>query len=184
MIEHIFFGFIVGIVAKLLTPGYDPGEVILTIVLGMAGGWIGGQLGQWLGGYEPGDPAGFIMAVVGAILLLVVYRAAFQRSPAPHVLYAPPGDGAGSAGISAARTADDLILDRDPRIGLLCSGLLSRRTGSVQLQRVQWRILAEHLHRRTQRQRRLARRGLVHRGARDRRRSHHQIDDQQHGIVR
>jgi len=94
MIEHIFFGFIVGIVAELLTLGYDPGEVIITILLGIAGGWVGGQLGQWLGWYEPGDPAGFLMAVVGAILLLVVYRAALQRSPATHVLYTPPGNAA------------------------------------------------------------------------------------------
>ena len=98
MIEHLFFGFLVGLLAKLLTPGYEPGEVMLTIGVGMAGGWVGGQLGQWLGWYEFGDPGGFLMAIVGAILLLLVYRAAFQRSPATHVLYAPPGDSAGSMG--------------------------------------------------------------------------------------
>jgi len=92
MIGHIFFGLIVGIVAKLLMPGHDPGGFIVTILLGIAGAWVGGQLGQWLGWYEPGHPAGFMMAVIGAIVLLVVYRAAFQRSPTAHGLYAPPAD--------------------------------------------------------------------------------------------
>jgi uncharacterized membrane protein YeaQ/YmgE (transglycosylase-associated protein family) len=91
MIGHIFFGLIVGIVAKLLTPGHDPGGIIVTIVLGIVGAWVGGQLGQWLGWYEPGHPAGFLMAVVGAILLLVVYRVALQRSPSTQTLYAPSG---------------------------------------------------------------------------------------------
>ena len=91
MIGHIFFGLIVGIVAKLLIPGHDPGGFIVTILLGIAGAWVGGQLGQWLGWYEPGHPAGFFMAVVGAILLLVVYRVVLQRSPAPHALNGPPG---------------------------------------------------------------------------------------------
>jgi len=61
MIEQIFFGFLAGIVATLLTPGSEPDEVMLTILVGMAGGWVGGQLGQWLGWYEPGDPAGFLV---------------------------------------------------------------------------------------------------------------------------
>jgi uncharacterized membrane protein YeaQ/YmgE (transglycosylase-associated protein family) len=52
MIGHIFFGLIVGIVAKLLTPGHDPGGIIVTIVLGIVGAWVGGQLGQWLGWYQ------------------------------------------------------------------------------------------------------------------------------------
>src|SRR5262244_1987215 len=91
MIGHIFFGLIVGIVAKLLMPGHDPGGFIVTILLGIAGAWVGGQLGQWLGWYEPGHPAGFFMAVVGAVLLLVVYRVAVQRGLAPHAQYTPPG---------------------------------------------------------------------------------------------
>ena len=89
MIGHIFFGLIVGIVAKLVMPGHDPGGFIVTILLGIAGAWVGGQLGQWLGWYEPGHPAGFFMAVLGAILLLVVYRMVFQQGPAAHALARP-----------------------------------------------------------------------------------------------
>src|SRR5262249_37144349 len=87
---HIFFGLIVGIVAKLLMPGHDPGGFIVTILLGIAGAWVGGQLGQWLGWYEPGHPAGFVMAVVGAVLLLIVYRVAVHRGSAPHAQSQPP----------------------------------------------------------------------------------------------
>ncbi len=90
MIGHIFFGLIVGIVAKLLMPGHDPGGFIATIFLGIVGAWVGGQLGQWLGWYEPGHPAGFFMAVGGAVLLLIVYRAAFQRTSVTHALSSTP----------------------------------------------------------------------------------------------
>lgn len=71
-------------------PGHDPGGFIVTILLGIAGAWVGGQLGQWLGWYEPGHPAGFFMAVVEAILLLLVYRVVLQRSPATHAVYRSP----------------------------------------------------------------------------------------------
>jgi uncharacterized membrane protein YeaQ/YmgE (transglycosylase-associated protein family) len=65
---------VVGIVGKLLTPGRDPGGFILTIVLGIAGALIGGFLGQSLGFYREGEPVGFIMAVVGSVILLLLYR--------------------------------------------------------------------------------------------------------------
>lgn len=70
----IVFGLIVGIVAKLLMPGRDPGGMIVTILLGIAGALIGGFLGRALGWYGEGDPVGFGMAVIGSIVLLFAYR--------------------------------------------------------------------------------------------------------------
>lgn len=70
----ILFGLIVGIVAKLLMPGKDPGGFVVTILLGVAGALIAGFLGQVIGWYGPGDAAGFLMSVLGAILLLFAYR--------------------------------------------------------------------------------------------------------------
>jgi uncharacterized membrane protein YeaQ/YmgE (transglycosylase-associated protein family) len=74
MLGWIFFGLIVGIIAKLLMPGRDPGGFIITILLGMAGALMGGWMGRVFGLYGPGQPAGFFMALVGSILLLVLYR--------------------------------------------------------------------------------------------------------------
>jgi uncharacterized membrane protein YeaQ/YmgE (transglycosylase-associated protein family) len=74
IIGWILFGLVVGIVGKLLMPGRDPGGFILTIVLGVAGALLGGFLGQSLGLYREGEPAGFLMAVVGSIILLLIYR--------------------------------------------------------------------------------------------------------------
>ena len=70
----IVFGLIVGIVAKFLTPGRDPGGFIVTILLGIAGALLGGFLGRAAGWYHEDDPVGFVMAVVGSIVLLVLYR--------------------------------------------------------------------------------------------------------------
>jgi len=70
----IVFGLIVGVVAKLLMPGKDPGGMIVTVLLGIAGAVVGGYLGRALGWYGPDQPAGFIVATLGAILLLVAYR--------------------------------------------------------------------------------------------------------------
>lgn len=74
IIGWILFGLVVGIVGKLLMPGRDPGGFILTILLGIAGALIGGFVGQSLGFYQEGEPAGFIMAVIGSIVLLLIYR--------------------------------------------------------------------------------------------------------------
>jgi len=70
----IFFGLIVGVVAKLLMPGRDPGGFIVTILLGIAGALLGGWLGRSMGLYGPNESAGFLMALLGAIALLFVYR--------------------------------------------------------------------------------------------------------------
>lgn len=74
MLGWIAFGLIVGIVAKFLTPGPDPGGLILTILLGIAGALLGGFIGRGLGWYREDDPVGFLMALLGAILILVVRR--------------------------------------------------------------------------------------------------------------
>jgi uncharacterized membrane protein YeaQ/YmgE (transglycosylase-associated protein family) len=70
----IVFGLIVGVIAKLLMPGPDPGGMILTILLGVAGALIAGFLGRAIGLYGPNDAAGIIMSVLGAIVLLFAYR--------------------------------------------------------------------------------------------------------------
>jgi uncharacterized membrane protein YeaQ/YmgE (transglycosylase-associated protein family) len=73
----ILFGLVVGIIGKLLMPGRDPGGFIVTILLGIAGALLGGYIGRALGMYREDDPVGFIMAVIGSIVLLVIYRFAF-----------------------------------------------------------------------------------------------------------
>ncbi len=74
MIGHAVFGLIVGVVAKFLLPGHDPGGLLVTALIGMVGGWLGGVLGRALGWYGDGHPAGFVMSVVGAMALLLAYR--------------------------------------------------------------------------------------------------------------
>jgi len=74
MFGWIIFGLCVGVVAKLLLPGRDPGGFIVTIAIGVAGGLLGGFLGRSLGWYQEGDPVGFVMAVAGALILLTAYR--------------------------------------------------------------------------------------------------------------
>jgi uncharacterized membrane protein YeaQ/YmgE (transglycosylase-associated protein family) len=76
----IVFGLVVGLVAKLIMPGRDPDGVILTIVLGVVGALLGGWVGRVAGLYRAGEPAGFLMAVVGAIIVLTVYRFAMPRT--------------------------------------------------------------------------------------------------------
>jgi uncharacterized membrane protein YeaQ/YmgE (transglycosylase-associated protein family) len=70
----ILFGLVVGIVARFLMPGRDPGGFVITIVLGIVGALLGGWLGRSVGWYGEGDPVGFLMAVLGAIILLALYR--------------------------------------------------------------------------------------------------------------
>jgi uncharacterized membrane protein YeaQ/YmgE (transglycosylase-associated protein family) len=79
IIGTIIIGLLVGIVAKLLMPGKDPGGFIITTLLGIAGAFVARYIGQAAGWYGPTEPAGFIASVIGAILLLLVYRLAFGR---------------------------------------------------------------------------------------------------------
>lgn len=70
----IIVGLIVGVLAKLVMPGKDPGGIIVTILLGIAGAMLGGFIGRSLGLYNEGDAAGWLISIVGAILLLALYR--------------------------------------------------------------------------------------------------------------
>ena len=73
-IGAIIIGGLAGLVAKMLTPGRDPGGFIITVLLGIAGAMVATYLGQAVGWYRPGQSAGFIGAVVGAVIILLVYR--------------------------------------------------------------------------------------------------------------
>jgi uncharacterized membrane protein YeaQ/YmgE (transglycosylase-associated protein family) len=79
ILSWIVFGLVVGIIAKLLMPGRDPGGFIVTILLGIAGALLGGFVGRAMGFYGPNEPAGWLMSIGGAILLLVIYRVAVGR---------------------------------------------------------------------------------------------------------
>jgi uncharacterized membrane protein YeaQ/YmgE (transglycosylase-associated protein family) len=70
----ILFGLIVGLLAKLLMPGHDPGGIVMTTALGIVGAILGGFVGRLLGFYQAGEGAGYIMATLGAVLILFVYR--------------------------------------------------------------------------------------------------------------
>ena len=76
----ILFGLIVGALAKLVMPGKDPGGIIVTMLLGIAGAVLGGFAGRALGFYGEGESAGWLMAILGAIILLGVYRMATRRT--------------------------------------------------------------------------------------------------------
>jgi len=75
----ILFGLIVGAIAKLVMPGRDPGGIIVTILLGIAGALLAGFIGQAIGWYGPNDAAGYIAAILGAIILLAIYRMVVSR---------------------------------------------------------------------------------------------------------
>ena len=73
-IGAIIIGGLAGLVAKFLMPGRDPGGFIITILLGIGGAMVATWLGQAIGWYGPGQPAGFIGAVIGAVIILFLYR--------------------------------------------------------------------------------------------------------------
>jgi uncharacterized membrane protein YeaQ/YmgE (transglycosylase-associated protein family) len=75
----IIIGLLAGAIAKAITPGRDPGGCIVTILIGIAGALVAGFLGQQLGWYERGEGAGFLAAIVGAVLLLFIYRLIARR---------------------------------------------------------------------------------------------------------
>lgn len=75
VIGTIVIGFFVGLVARFVKPGNDRMGFIMTTLLGIAGAFVGSYLGQVFGIYAPGEPAGFIGAVLGAIILLVLLKA-------------------------------------------------------------------------------------------------------------
>jgi uncharacterized membrane protein YeaQ/YmgE (transglycosylase-associated protein family) len=72
-------GLVVGAIAKLLMPGKDPGGIIVTMLIGVAGAFLAGFIGQGLGWYETGEAAGIIASILGAMLLLLLYRLVIDR---------------------------------------------------------------------------------------------------------
>jgi uncharacterized membrane protein YeaQ/YmgE (transglycosylase-associated protein family) len=83
VIGWIVFGLIVGALAKLVMPGRDPGGIIVTMLIGIAGSLLGGFIGRAMGFYGPNQAAGFLMSFLGAIVLLVLYRMVVRRRPVP-----------------------------------------------------------------------------------------------------
>ena len=77
----ILIGLVVGALAKLIMPGKDTGGIIITILIGIAGSLVGTWLGRALGLYQEGQSAGFIMSLIGAIILLGIYHL-IRRRPA------------------------------------------------------------------------------------------------------
>ena len=75
----IIFGLVVGVVAKLVMPGKDPGGIIVTMLLGIVGAVLGGFVGRALNLYQPGEPAGLLMSIVGAVLVLAIYRMVVRK---------------------------------------------------------------------------------------------------------
>jgi uncharacterized membrane protein YeaQ/YmgE (transglycosylase-associated protein family) len=79
ILSWIVFGLVIGIIAKVLMPGKDPGGFIVTTLIGIAGAMIGGFIGRAMGFYGEGQTAGWIMSILGAILLLALYRMLVRR---------------------------------------------------------------------------------------------------------
>ena len=75
----ILIGLVAGGIAKMLMPGKDPGGCIVTILLGIAGALLAGFLGKSIGWYEQGEAAGFLAAIVGAFIILFIYRLVMRR---------------------------------------------------------------------------------------------------------
>jgi len=82
IIALIVSGLIIGVIAKLLMPGRDPGGFIITILLGIGGMFLCGVIGRAAGFYKPGQPAGWIVSILGALLLLALYHLLFVRGAA------------------------------------------------------------------------------------------------------
>jgi uncharacterized membrane protein YeaQ/YmgE (transglycosylase-associated protein family) len=77
----LIIGLVIGALAKLIMPGRDPGGVIITMALGVAGSLLAGFLGRSLGWYGPNEGAGFIVSILGALILLGLYRLIVARRP-------------------------------------------------------------------------------------------------------
>lgn len=79
ILSWIVFGIVIGFIAKLLMPGRDPGGFIVTMLLGIAGALVGGFIGRAMGFYEANQGAGWLMSILGAIVLLALYRVLVRR---------------------------------------------------------------------------------------------------------
>jgi uncharacterized membrane protein YeaQ/YmgE (transglycosylase-associated protein family) len=79
ILSWIVFGLVIGFIAKLLMPGRDPGGFIVTMLLGIAGALVGGFIGRAMGFYDSNQSAGWLMSILGAIILLALYRVLVRR---------------------------------------------------------------------------------------------------------
>jgi uncharacterized membrane protein YeaQ/YmgE (transglycosylase-associated protein family) len=79
VILFLIFGLIVGALARLIVPGKEPGGWVISMILGVLGSFLGGFLGRALGWYRDGEPAGFVMSLLGAVILVVAYHAIARR---------------------------------------------------------------------------------------------------------
>ncbi len=83
IVTMLVIGLLVGIIAKFLLPGDDPGGIIVTTLIGIAGSFAAGYVGRAAGWFTPGQPVSFIASVIGAIVLLLIYRLLFRRRRRP-----------------------------------------------------------------------------------------------------
>jgi uncharacterized membrane protein YeaQ/YmgE (transglycosylase-associated protein family) len=79
MLAFLLFGLIVGALARLLVPGREPGGWIISMLLGVLGSFLGGFFGRMIGMYREGEPAGFVMSLLGAVILVAGYHAIARR---------------------------------------------------------------------------------------------------------
>jgi uncharacterized membrane protein YeaQ/YmgE (transglycosylase-associated protein family) len=82
IITTLIVGLVVGALAKLFMPGKDPGGIIITIVLGVAGAFLARLIGRAVGWYAAGDTPGILLSILGAVVLLIAYRLIIQRRKA------------------------------------------------------------------------------------------------------
>ncbi len=80
MLYTLLIGLFIGVIAKMLMPGRDPGGFIVTMLLGVAGAFVANFIGIQTGMYAEGEPAGFIASVLGAVILLVIYRMVVSKN--------------------------------------------------------------------------------------------------------
>jgi uncharacterized membrane protein YeaQ/YmgE (transglycosylase-associated protein family) len=79
IIVFLLFGLVVGVVARFIVPGREPGGWVISMLIGIGGAMLGGFLGRLVGLYGPGQPAGFVMSLIGAVVLVVLYHAFTMR---------------------------------------------------------------------------------------------------------
>lgn len=84
LLAFLLFGLVVGALARLIVPGKEPGGWVISMLLGIGGAMLGGFFGRLIGMYRPGQPAGFLMSLLGAIVPVAAYHAVVvRRAPAP-----------------------------------------------------------------------------------------------------
>ena len=84
MIWTLLVGLIVGAIAKMLMPGKDPGGIVITMIIGIVGAMIANFIGQSLGWYGTNEPAGIFASVIGAVILLAIYRMVIGKNRISH----------------------------------------------------------------------------------------------------